>query len=194
MMIGNNQNEGVVFVLIVPTVTGVSLPMDQHSFKTCATKFWNATVADLLLPLYDHLDTYEDILSAAIRDWFFACSSRRTAQAFEKHGVPAYVYHYTFLPDNWIDDQLLGDYHSAELEYVFGNAWPPVVHNFDARGQLPHRTKEELTIAIFFSDKKMVDAMQRYWLSMGLHGEPNRFNGNVNPFWPVYTTANRTGG
>jgi len=40
------------------------------------------------------------------------------------------MYRFTRNP-GWIDTDLLGDYHTIELDFVWDNAWPPVLHIFD---------------------------------------------------------------
>jgi carboxylesterase type B len=63
-----------------------------------------------------------------------------------------------------------GDLHTAEIQFVYGNAWPPVVHTFDAR------------------DLQMVQATQQYWLSMAEYGNPNQLSSFT---WPSYNTTIR---
>jgi carboxylesterase type B len=54
-----------------------------------------------------------------------------------------------------IDDFVLGDYHSAELEFVWDNQWPPVVHAFSE------------------NDQKMADTVDTYFSNMVWFGNPN---------------------
>jgi len=169
VILGTTNNEGDMFIPAVTLIVGVPLPLIEFTFDLVVQHFWqNTSLSSMLVTFYDHEITYEDILSASLRDWFFACPSRMTAAALSQY-VPTYLYHWTFLADNWIDNRFLGDLHSAEIQFVYGNAWPPVVHWFNQR------------------DLDMVSATQNYWLSMALHGDPNALGGNV--AWPAYNTS-----
>merc|ERR1739848_620296 len=78
VMLGTNSNEGVMFVLIVPSVISYDLPLDASSALIAAKHFWGDEYAANILSLYDHYLTYENVLAAAITDWFFACTNRRS--------------------------------------------------------------------------------------------------------------------
>jgi para-nitrobenzyl esterase len=162
---GTNQDEGVLFVLGVPSITGYDLPLSRETLELVAAHFFGSlSIARKALAMYDYEWSYEAVLAQAITDWFFVCSTRRTVRHFSN----AWVYHDSFVAENWVDNWLLGTYHSAELEFVFRNPWPPVVHWFTQRDAL-------------FSD-----FISNYWLSFASssNGEPN--NWHLTPQWPSF--------
>jgi len=172
IIIGTNNNEGDIFVPLLPLIAGVLFPLTKSSAMKVGEHFWNETITLKMLDIYQHLPTYEDVFSQAITDWMFACPARRLSHLMFENKNPTWLYHWTFLPDNWIDDRILGDYHTSEIEYVYGNAWPPLIHWFDSR------------------DKKMVQTMQNYWLSFAKYGNPNKMNPKV--FWETFDFRNET--
>ena len=72
--------------------------------------------------------------AALIRDFVFACPSRRLARALDARQLPVWSYHfaprYCRAPSvedlSWVDFQLLHCYHTSELYAVWGHAWPEV--------------------------------------------------------------------
>jgi len=73
---------------------------------------------------------------------------------------------------NWVDQWLLGDYHSSELEYVFDNPWPPIVHVFDE------------------ADKTMAATLGGYWTNLAYSGSsPNQGPTSNLQLWPPYNPA-----
>lgn len=68
---------------------------------------------------------------------------------------------------NWIDYDLLGNYHESELALVFGNQWPPIIHDFN---------KDERSVSASF---------RLYWSNMGRFGGPNHNLGPDQVTWPM---------
>jgi len=154
LIIGTNANEGNIFVPGIPFITGVAFPLTESSFKTVISHFFNASTADKVDAMYKwSAPTWEQVAALVLRDMFFACPARRYASAWNKNGVPAYLYHFTFVA--WIDQWLLGDYHSSELEFVYANPWPPIVHRFD---------EDDITMAKTFGG---------YWSNLAYTTNPN---------------------
>jgi para-nitrobenzyl esterase len=176
-MTGTNNNEGSIFVAALP-LKGFLLPLFKSSYEALLlTIFRNQTLVDTVIGLYDHEATYEDSVSAIFRDWFFACPTRQTAAAW--HRVvqqPVYLYHWAFLPDNWVEFDVLGDYHAAELFMVFRNGLIPYFHKFDQR------------------DTDMSYTVQNYWLSFAFTHSPNAHvvSSAATIAWPQYNTTSRT--
>lgn len=111
------------------------------------------------------------LTAALITDFFFQCSTRRTARAVASFNVPTYLYQFSFDMSNWIEYPLLHDYHTSEIPFVFRNEWPPLVHHFDA------------------NDWKMSDAMSSFWTNMAATGDPNKGPQSVPLTWPLYANA-----
>merc|ERR1711934_1019053 len=90
---------------------------------------------------------------------------------FDQHGLPAYQYFFDAKLPNWIDYDVLGNYHTSELALVFDNEWPPIVHDFD-------------------KDEKAISASFRlYWSNMARFGSPNH---NLGPDQVVFPQFNAT--
>jgi carboxylesterase type B len=68
-----------------------------------------------------------------------------------------------------VEDKYLGVYHTAELEFVFDNAWPPLVHHFSAR------------------DQAMADTFGFYWGNLVTYLDPNGEQSDSDQLtWPAY--------
>jgi para-nitrobenzyl esterase len=78
------------------------------------------------------------------------------------------VYRYRFdlaPPPDALKPAALGAFHSAEIEYVFGN--------LDSRSKVPWRPE----------DRMLSEKMQSYWTNFAKTGDPN---GLGLPPWPAY--------
>jgi len=145
--------------------------MNLTSLELALNHFYNASGAQAIMweyPDYDYNST-DQRTGTILRDSFFLCPSRRALRAVTSQGLPGYMYHWTYKGD-WIEDPILGDYHSSELPFVFDNAWPPLIHAFTER------------------DQQMASIMGQYWTNFA-----KTFNPNVpvtwasNLTWPLYT-------
>lgn len=172
LLLGTNENEGAIFVPALPLL-GFPLPLDKASFTRLLNYLFanNASITSTALGLYDHFSSYEAAAAAMTRDWFFVCPTRQTAAAWrEVVGQPAYLYHFTFIPRNWPDADIIGDYHAIELFILYGNGLIPLLHAFDAR------------------DLAMEAVMQGYWLSFAL----SPLHEPIGPIaWPRYNSTTR---
>ena len=81
----------------------------------------------------DAFPTVNNLTEAILRDYVFACPSRRLAAAVSGSGNGSvWLYEFDYV-GTWVEDSSLGVYHSSELEFVFANSWPPLVHPFSQR-------------------------------------------------------------
>ena len=107
---------------------------------------------------------------------FFACSTRRAARALRAASPDLAVFIYEFSFElKWPEVALLpdlGNYHTSELDFVFGNDWPSFVHgNFTA------------------SERFISDAFQALWTNFVVSGDPNRGPAAAPIAWPAYGGA-----
>lgn len=177
VMMGTNKDEGSIFIFMFPLLfPNVSLPLSEASLNYALRHFFsnNATDAALILDMYpagDYSNDQDKRAAAILRDHFFACSARRALRAMNEHGTPnTHLYHFEY-PGDFIEDLVLGDYHSAELPFVFNNPWPPILHAFS-----PH-------------DQQMADTINTYWGNFVHSGDPNAGRNNVTVTWPPYVQS-----
>lgn len=184
---GTNKNEGSIFVpiftLVVPNAsfpprdedlplvlaaalrmfpadrvaaaTAVALAAyNKSSYPPGADNFWRAT----------------DLLT----HYFFTCGTRRAARAYAQHAdVYLYQLDYNLTYVGGALYQLLGDFHTAELGFVFQNEWPLGITAF---------TPADLALSA---------AVQRMWATLAATGSPNAGGAGGTP-WPVYSAATDT--
>lgn len=91
---------------------------------------------------------------------------RRALRAMERYNNSGYMYQFTMDLPNWVDWELLGNYHSSELAFVFDNQWPPIVHDFDDK------------------EKTLAKSFTLYWTNMARFGDPNHNLGANQQTWP----------
>jgi len=162
-MAGWNHDEGsfeVVFNPQKPTA---------DSMKANAQKDFGDKAADFLR-LYP-TDTDEHVFRSALDfagDSFIAYSTWAWIDAQSKTGKqPIYRYRFDLAPPS--DHPGPGfAYHSAEIEYVFGQ--------LDTKAGVAWRPE----------DRALSEQMQKYWANFARSGDPN---GPGVPKWPVYTAA-----
>ncbi len=187
LVIGTNRDEGSMFLAIVPMlVPGAKLPLNDASIKATLLKFFNnnATIADAIMNAYPSsaYPNNDARMAVVLRDFFFACPSRRAALAHSSYNTNStFMYQFTFL-SNFPEVSILGVYHAAELPYVFNNEWPPIVHTFDA------------------NDKVVANTMGSYWSTFVKTQRPGNgvpFSSSASssflalPEWPAYHAGSK---
>lgn len=162
-------------------VKNTTFPPDDDSLlkiikQLISTRKMNSTTTNMVAQeVLNHypLDSYDGNTwkraAAVLTHYFFRCGTRRSARAIAEHHEDIYLYLFNF-PLTWIDYQLLGDYHTVELPYVYSNAWPPILHPLSRD-----------------SDKKLAAAMGTFWSNMAVLGTPN--DNTVPLQWPRYNAS-----
>eukprot|EP00164_Ancoracysta_twista_P004684 GFYU01006332.1.p1 GENE.GFYU01006332.1~~GFYU01006332.1.p1 ORF type:complete len:472 (+),score=152.04 GFYU01006332.1:138-1418(+) len=176
VIMGTNRDEGNVFAIMFPIIEkGTLLPLGQRGLHKLIGHFFggNDTVTDTILAKYPKSEygSYTHVGTQILTDCFFRCGTRRFAREMHKHGIQTYLYQFSY-EMHWIDTKLLGNYHTSELDFVFDNSWPPIVHSFNS------------------DDKKMASYFGAYWSNMARYGSPNApggangVDGLIN--WPLF--------
>jgi para-nitrobenzyl esterase len=121
---GTNRDEGSLFVIALHYVVGGKTwpPTVQqlHDALMRLTGSHSSTAAVLQEYAGDIEASIGNATATIITDAVFACGTRRLLQAISSHNVTSYLYEFTEATP-WIDTRVLGDYHSAELSYIFGS-------------------------------------------------------------------------
>ena len=118
-----------------------------------------------------NVKTDADVASAALassRDTIFSWHMRSWARRTVEAGSKAFLYYFTHVPPHPRASELKA-FHAAEIPYVFN-----VVPSSDPR---------EAGFAYTDADRKLANAMSRYWVNFVKTGDPN---GAGLPKWPAY--------
>ncbi|HTT19542.1 MAG TPA: carboxylesterase/lipase family protein [Candidatus Sulfotelmatobacter sp.] len=165
LIAGWNHDEGSFEIAFAPQKP------NAENFKATAQKDFGDK-ADEFLKLYP-ADTDEHAMRSAqdyAGDKFIAFSTWDWIEAQSKTGKqPVYRYRFDMAPFNKNPNApRMGSYHSAEIEYVFGQ--------LDSKADVTWRE----------SDRQISDMMQKFWSNFAKTGNPN---GAGLPNWPPYTAA-----
>jgi para-nitrobenzyl esterase len=164
LLAGWNHDEGSFEVVYNPQKP------TAESMKAGAQKDFGDK-ADQFLKLYP-TDTPDHVQHSAqdfAGDKFIAFSTWAWLEAASKTGKqPVYRYRFDLGPPSDPKAPQMGAYHSAEIEYVFGQ--------LDSKAGIAWRA----------DDRALSAQMQKYWANFAKNGDPN---GPGLPKWPVYSAA-----
>jgi para-nitrobenzyl esterase len=164
LLAGWNHDEGSFEIAFSPQKP------TADSLKATAQKEFGEKSAEFL-KLYPS-DTDEHALRSAedfAGDQFIAFSTWEWMESQAKTGKqPIYRYRFDLGPPADPKGPQLGAFHSAEIEYVFGQ--------LDSKAGVAWRA----------DDRQLSEAMQKYWANFARSGDPN---GAGLPKWPVYSAG-----
>jgi para-nitrobenzyl esterase len=163
LLAGWNHDEGSFEIAFSPQKP------TAESLKATAQKEFGDKAPEFL-KLYPS-DTDQQALRSAqdfAGDNFIAFSTWQWLESQSKTGRhPVYRYRFDLGPPSDPKGPQLGAYHSAEIEYVFGQ--------LDSKAGIAWRAE----------DRQLSATMQKYWANFARGGDPN---GPDLPIWPVYSS------
>jgi para-nitrobenzyl esterase len=178
---GSNHDEWALFVGLYLIQTNKKLVTQTDYVNAAAGTFGvSAAIAPSLImnyPLSSYMNDPAVALTAAGTDFVFACASRTAAMNLSANS-PTFAYEFAdeqapeiLLPEPSADPTFhYGAAHASELQFLW---------------DLPTPMGEALSS----DEQALSDTMVKYWTQFAKTGDPN---GNGNPMWPAYTTANDT--
>lgn len=162
-LLGSNADEGTVFFALANT----PVP-DEATFEALAEQLVPGHGKEVVAhyPIAEY-GSAQSAAVAAVGDAGFVCPTRMAARALAKSGTPTFLYHFTYEPTATLLANL-GAFHSAEVKYVFGNAYQLAPQPL---------TDEELGLSA---------ELMGYWSRHAAAGDPN---GEGAFAWPQYDPA-----
>ena len=115
-----------------------------------------------------------EVAREILTDTLITEPDRDLAREMAEQGVPAFVYHFSYVPAS-LRATSFGAPHGSEIPYVF-DTLPTQPYSY-GNHDIPAATPD---------DQKIADAMHAYWLAFAKTGDPDSAGG---PAWPRYTVA-----
>lgn len=174
VLMGTNGQEGALFIPMMPVIVpGTLIPLDHHAAEHMLLHFFNQTVYQDVMEVYppSKFKDYDALAVTVLTDYFFVCSTRRLlrAVAAANPSLPRYEYRFVY-PIRSPLGEIMGDYHSVELGFVFGMK----------------------TVADTFKhpdDWVMSDTIQHYWTNFARTHNPSSPRNTTYQQWPLYANG-----
>lgn len=158
LIIGNTRDEMTMFFMRTPT------PKEVAEYeKEVREDFGEKAAAILAAYPASDAKSIRDALIHLVGDIMFGSQARYTARMHAAAGNPTYEYIFS-RGTKQLPMALMGAHHGVELAFLFG---------------MPANPDE--------ADRRVVDAMQGYWINLAATGNPN---GAGLPEWPAVTSEN----
>lgn len=181
LILGTNKNEGSIFLPMIPVIVGPDAvyPLTRAGQRRTYAHFFNASTSARVEAMYPPssagglLDPMRvsRATGRVLRDFMFACPGRRVLRlmnsAPRRRRSASYLYHFERGYKGALH-VLAGDYHTAEISYVFDNPWlahVPGIGSWDR------------------ADKELAAEMGSYWAGLA------RGSGSPDPLANVSCTA-----
>eukprot|EP00039_Didymoeca_costata_P008614 m.114207 g.114207 ORF g.114207 m.114207 type:complete len:569 (+) comp14157_c0_seq1:121-1827(+) len=169
---GCNKNEGSIFMKSLSKQINVTIPLNKPDFEAAMLHFFNeTTVTDINKYYKDAGKDYNEKAEIVLRDNMFLCSTQYAAEELSKADVPVWRYFFTAYLPLWLDYDFLGDYHTLEIDFVFNNPFPAILH--------PWGLAEEV----------LADNVGTYWSNLARFADVN--GGPVHKTWPRFDIKTR---
>lgn len=111
---------------------------------------------------------FAEVITKFNTDWGWAEPARMTARAFEKRGLPVFIFQFGYVSPAMRERSRFGAGHGSDIPFVFNTL-------NDRRGAT-EATPDE---------KELAKIMNAYWTNFAKTGNPNS---EGLPFWPLYNT------
>jgi len=172
LLLGGNNNEGTIFEFMVKSYLwdGHNDVNNEDDLEFIVKRLFGEKDAPKILDVYRSSEfavplplptrRYHRAMSRMVRDAVFLCSNRALAKQWAAQGLDAFMYVFDFDLGPEIDLAGLGDYHTAEIPFVFRSA-----HS----NKLIRRSSKSV--------QRMSNIMSCQWASFAYSGNPN--GGNV---------------
>eukprot|EP00039_Didymoeca_costata_P027140 m.17513 g.17513 ORF g.17513 m.17513 type:complete len:559 (-) comp6041_c0_seq1:141-1817(-) len=171
LIIGTNHDEGSIFTpLTALQVPHSHYPLRDADIPIVLEYFYNETTTKDIISQYSEITPNDKKMNLILRDSIFLCPSQYAA---EEMSLSTNVWLYQFVPalDTWVDYDAFGDYHTLEMDFVFDNEWPPIIHTFGPR------------------EKKLASDIGAFWTNLAHFNDAN--GGDVPLNWPTYKSSTR---
>ena len=172
---GTNKDEGTLFAVALHFVVGGRIwPPTLQQLHDALMRLTNSNTSSAAVMNEYASDIEESIGNATatiITDAVFACGTRRLLEAASLHNVTTRMYQFIEATP-WVDTRVLGDYHTAELSYIFGS-WS-LIHPL---------THERLQLAEYM--RKAWAAVPQEWLPF------NTAHGAMLLQWPPVMSSSK---
>lgn len=170
---GSNADEGTLFIPGMPIIVpGISFPLDEDELILVLLHFFdnNMDYVDQIIAHYPEEDfnSVFDQGSVILRDYFFICSTRRAHRALNSLGVTTWQYFFSYIYRDPAEYLIWGDFHAAELPYVW--------NNFGSENKTTR-------------DEEMQESMGVYWTNLARFLSPNEASTSKQVNWKSYSSS-----